>query len=102
MPWRWGEGVGGYRGGAAWGPEQLCLLAVGSHWMRSRVAGVVGEARTTMGGRGIHGGRRVNKGAPYATRGLDIRSVDPGRVSCLLRSVRAAMRDAVGEEGAMA
>jgi di/tripeptidase len=49
----------------------------------------------------IHGGRSVNTIAPEATIELDIRSVDPNRLTSLLRSVRAAMRSAVGEEGEM-
>lgn len=93
-------------GGHSWGaygrPNAIALLARAITAIEPLMPEVGEEPRTTMNVGVIHGGRSVNTIAPDATLELDIRSVDPARVSALLRSVRAAMRDAVGEEGAMA
>ncbi|MCA9847614.1 MAG: M20/M25/M40 family metallo-hydrolase [Dehalococcoidia bacterium] len=93
-------------GGHSWGaygrPNAIALLARAITAIEPLMPEVGVEPRTTMNVGVIHGGRSVNTIAPDATLELDIRSVDPQRVTSLLRSVRAAMRDAVGEEGEMA
>lgn len=93
-------------GGHSWGaygrPNAIALLARAITAIEPLMPEVGVEPRTTMNVGVIHGGRSVNTIAPDATLELDIRSVDPHRVTSLLRSVRAAMRDAVGEDGAMA
>jgi len=93
-------------GGHSWGaygrPNAIALLARAITAIESLMPAVGVEPRTTMNVGVIRGGRSVNTIAPDATLELDIRSVDPQRVTSLLRSVRAAMRGAVGEEGEMA
>lgn len=93
-------------GGHSWGaygrPNAIALLARAITAIEPLMPEVGVEPRTTMNVGVIRGGRSVNTIAPDATLELDIRSVDPHRVNSLLRSVRAVMRDAVGEEGEMA
>ncbi len=93
-------------GGHSWGaygrPNAIALLARAITAIESLMPEVGVEPRTTMNVGVIRGGRSVNTIAPDATLELDIRSVDPHRVTSLLRSVRATMRGAVGEEGEMA
>jgi len=93
-------------GGHSWGaygrPNAIALLARAITAIESLMPEPGEEPRSSMNVGVIHGGRSVNTIAPEATIELDIRSVDPSRVSTLLRSVRSAMRAAVGEEGEMA
>ena len=93
-------------GGHSWGaygrPNAIALLARAITAIESLMPEPGVEPRTSMNVGVIHGGRSVNTIAPDATLELDLRSVDPSRVTSLLRSVRAAMRGAVGEEGEMA
>lgn len=93
-------------GGHSWGaygrPNAIALLARAITAIESLMPEPGVEPRTSMNVGVIRGGRSVNTIAPDATLELDIRSVDPSRVTSLLRSVRAAMRGAVGEEGEMA
>lgn len=93
-------------GGHSWGaygrPNAIALLARAITAIEPLMPEVGMEPRTTMNVGVIRGGRSVNTIAPDATMELDIRSVDPLRVTSLLRSVRNTMRDAVNEEGEMA